>query len=138
MLIHLSVFFIQHVLRLQVLVTFMTCACSGIQSVVSDCKRMDCSLPGATVHGIFQARILEWIAVSSSRVSSQPKDQIHISYISYIGRQILYHLATWQALYDLDPSLILFCLPPLSSPPLIQLALQWMIFVRRQFFHDLS
>ena len=55
---------------------------------------MDCSLPGTTVHGVFQARILEWVAISSSRVSSQPRDQIHISYISYIGRQTLYHLAT--------------------------------------------
>ena len=36
MLVHLSVFFIQHVLRLQVLVTFTTCACSAVQSVVSD------------------------------------------------------------------------------------------------------
>ena len=35
-------------------------------SVVSDCDPMDCSLPGSSVHGILQARILEWLAVSSS------------------------------------------------------------------------
>ena len=43
---------------------------------------MDCSLPGFSVHGIFQARILEWIAISFCRVSSPPRDQMHISYIA--------------------------------------------------------
>ena len=51
---------------------------------------MDCSPSGPSVHGILQARILEWVAISFSRGSSQPKDQTHISYIS---RQILYHLS---------------------------------------------
>ena len=45
---------------------------------------MDCSLPGFSVHGIFQARILEWIAISFSRRSSQPKDWIQVSHI--VGR----------------------------------------------------
>ena len=36
---------------------------------------MDCSLPGSSVHGISQARILEWAAISSSRGSFQPRDQ---------------------------------------------------------------
>ena len=36
---------------------------------------MDCSLPGSSVHGIFQARILEWVAISCSRESSQLSDQ---------------------------------------------------------------
>ena len=35
---------------------------------------MDCSLPSSSVHGIFQARILEWVAISFSRRSSQPRD----------------------------------------------------------------
>ena len=39
---------------------------------------MDCSLPGSSVHGIYQARILEWVAISFSRGSSWPKDQIHV------------------------------------------------------------
>ena len=51
---------------------------------------MDCSLPGSSVHGILQARILEWVAISSSRESSQLKDQTHVSYVSYFGRQVLY------------------------------------------------
>ena len=52
------------------------------------CNPMDCSLPGSSVHGIFQARILEWVAISSSRGSSQLRDQTHVS---CIGRQTLYH-----------------------------------------------
>ena len=40
---------------------------------------MDCSLPGSSVHGISQARILEWVAISFSRGSSPPRDQIHVS-----------------------------------------------------------
>ena len=42
-------------------------------SLVSDW--MDCSLPGSSVCGIFQARILEWVAIAFSRGSSQPRDQ---------------------------------------------------------------
>ena len=38
---------------------------------------MDCSPPGSSVHGIFQARILEWVAISSSRGSSQSRDYIN-------------------------------------------------------------
>ena len=43
---------------------------------------MDHSPPGSCVHGILQARILEWVAISFSRGSSQPKDQTHVSYVS--------------------------------------------------------
>ena len=43
------------------------------------CNPMDCSLPGSSVHGIFQARILAWVAISFSRGSSQPRDQIRSS-----------------------------------------------------------
>ena len=42
----------------------------------------DCSLPGSSVHGISQARVLEWVAISSSRGSSQPRDGTLISYVS--------------------------------------------------------
>ena len=52
---------------------------------------------GSSVHGIFQARILEYIAISSSRGSSQPRDRTHISCVSCIGRRILYHWATREA-----------------------------------------
>ena len=48
----------------------------------------DYSPPGSSVHGISQARTLEWVATSFSSISSQPRNQSHIS---SIGRQILYH-----------------------------------------------
>ena len=44
------------------------------QLCLTFCNPMDCSLPGSSVHGILQARILEWIATPSSRGSSQPRD----------------------------------------------------------------
>ena len=71
--------------------------CVLIHSVMSDC-----------LQGIFQERILKWVAISFSRGSSQPSDQTSVSCSSYIGRQILYHCTTqeapkvmihWQALY---------------------------------------
>ena len=55
---------------------------------------MDCSLPGSSVYGIFQARILEGLDISFSRGSSQLKHRIYISCVACIGRRILYHYAT--------------------------------------------
>ena len=52
---------------------------------------MDYDLPGSSVHGIFQARILEWVAIYFSKGSSQPRDRTHVPSISCIGRQIVYH-----------------------------------------------
>ena len=43
------------------------------------------------VHGILQARILEWVAMPFSRGSSRPRDQIRVSYVSFTGRRVLYH-----------------------------------------------
>ena len=62
---------------------------------------MDCSLPGCSVRGIFQGRILEWIAISFSRRSSQPRNQTQVS---CIVRWILYHWAFnliifWERVY---------------------------------------
>ena len=61
------------------------CVCSFTQSCLTLCHPMDCSPPGSSVHGIFQARILEWVAVSSSRGSSRPRDASCISLISCIA-----------------------------------------------------
>ena len=55
------------------------------------CSPMDCNLPGSSVHGIFQARILEWVATSYFRGSCQRRDQTCISCVSYTGSWILYH-----------------------------------------------
>ena len=43
------------------------------------------------VRGILQGRILEWVAIPFSRGSSQPKDPTRVSYVTYIGRRVLYH-----------------------------------------------
>ena len=63
-------------------------------SVVSD--SVFCSSPGSSVPGIFQARILEWVAISFSRGSFQPRDWTHIS---FIGRWILYCWVTREDLF---------------------------------------
>ena len=61
---------------------------------VSLCDPVDCSLPGSSVHRILQARILQWVAISYSRGSSQPRDW---TLVSCFGRWILYHCTTWEA-----------------------------------------
>ena len=80
------------------------------------CDPIDCSPPGSSVHGISQGRMLEWVAISSSRGSSWLRDQTQVF---CVGRQILYHWATWE---DTEPPgkplnnlsyhlLNIFCLP---------------------------
>ena len=59
---------------------------------------MDCNPPGSSVHGILQARTVEWVATFSSRGSSLPRDGSPVSYISHIGRRDLYH---WRLLGSL-------------------------------------
>ena len=51
------------------------------QSCPTLCDPMDCSLRGSSVHGIFQARILEWVAISFSKRSSRPRDQTQVSWL---------------------------------------------------------
>ena len=55
------------------------------QSCPTVCNPMDCSLPRSSVHGIFQPRVLEWVAISFSKGSSQPRDQTLVSHI--VGRR---------------------------------------------------
>ena len=64
---------------------------------LTPCDPMNSSLQVSSVHGIFQARMLEWVAFSYSRGSSRPRIWTCISCISCIGRWILYHCATWEA-----------------------------------------
>ena len=61
------------------------------------CDPMGCSPFGSSVHGIFPARIQEWVAISSSRRSSQPRDWTRVSGVSCIGTWILCHWATGEA-----------------------------------------
>ena len=78
----------------------MFTACANLpQSYLTLCDPMDCSPPGSSVHGILQARILEWVSMPSSRGSSWPRDRTciclpllhcrHILYpVSYLGSPI--------------------------------------------------
>ena len=54
------------------------------QSCPTLCDPMDCSLPGSSIHGIFQVRVLKWVSISFSRGSSRPRDQTQVSHI--VGR----------------------------------------------------
>ena len=80
-------------------------------SVVSTlCDPMDCSPPGSSIHGIFQATVLEWVAISFSRGSSRPRYQTQVSHI--VGRHFTlwatrevaaYRLGFHHGQVDLDP-----------------------------------
>ena len=70
----------------------------SLQLCLNLCNPRDCSLPGSSVHGILQARILEWVAMPSSRGSSQPRDRTHVSYVSCIGRWVFTTSVMWEAL----------------------------------------
>ena len=72
----------------------IVCVCA--QSCLTLYRLTDRSPPGY-VHRIFQARILEWVAVSYSRSSSRLKGGTWLSCVSCIGNWILYHWATWEA-----------------------------------------
>ena len=67
---------------------------------------MDCSPPDSSIHGVFQARILEHIAISSSRGSSWPKDWTWISCVSCTGRWVLHPWAIWESKPNMLQSLI--------------------------------
>ena len=60
----------------------MYSVCVGAQSCTTLCNPMDCSPPGSSVHGILQARILEWVAISYSKRSLWPRDWTHVSCVA--------------------------------------------------------
>ena len=76
---------IENSIHVCVCVCVLVCA----QSWLTLCNPLDYSLPGTSVHRIFQVRLLEWVAVSFSRGSS--RDQIRVSCVSCIRGQVLYH-----------------------------------------------
>ena len=61
---------------------FSFCHGTRAKSCLTLCDPMDCNLLGSSVHGISQARTLEWLDISFSRGSSQPRDQTHVSWIA--------------------------------------------------------
>ena len=58
------------------------------------CDSMDCRLPGSSIHGIFHSRVLEWVVISFSKGSSQPRDQTQVSCI--VGRYFTIWATTWE------------------------------------------
>ena len=72
------------------LISLSMCVCA--QAHLTLCDPVDyISLPGSSVHANLQATIMEWVAVSSSRGSSQPRYRTHISCVSCICMRVLYH-----------------------------------------------
>ena len=92
-------YFVCHSVWIIYLIMCVYCVCSVTSSCLTVCDPTDYSPLGSSVHGIFQARILEWVPISSSRGSSKPRDQTWVYCISCIGRQILYYCDTWEATY---------------------------------------
>ena len=87
---------------MRVCVCARTCVCARMCACTLSCvwlfvTPMGCNLPRLFVHGIFQTRILEWVASSSFRGSSWPGDWTRVSCVSCTGRQVLYHCTTWEA-----------------------------------------
>ena len=77
---------------------------------------MDCSTSGS-FNEIFQARILEWVAISFSKGSSHPRDGAFVSGVSCTGRQVLYHWATWVSECSVAQSTPTLCNLMNCSPP---------------------
>ena len=71
-----------HSLKASIIVLMLIRKERKVQSCLTLCNHMDCSLPGSSVHGIFQARVLEWVAISFSRKSSWPRDRTQVSHIA--------------------------------------------------------
>ena len=65
-----------------------------LQSCLTLCDPVDHRPPGSSVHGILQAKIVEWVVMPFSRVSFRSRNQTSISYISCFGRRVLYHLGS--------------------------------------------
>ena len=122
-----ALFFFSHVLRLFTFTCTYTCIPNTVtsdmqmtpplwqkvkwsevaQSCPTLCDPMDCSPPGSSVHGIFQAWILEWVAFPFSRESSWPRDRTQVSRI--VGR----HFTVW-ATREANKSSEHFCHPGMT------------------------
>ena len=95
---HLALCLIEIITSVRTIIQTVLCVgAMSLQLYLILCNPMDCSRPGSSVHGILQARILEWVAISSSRGSSWHRDRTWISYVSCMGRQVFTTSATWEA-----------------------------------------
>ena len=80
-----------------------------VQLHLTTCNRLDCSSRGSSVHGTSQAITLQWVAIPFSKGFSQPRAQTCVSCISDFSRWILYHWATWEALWGITLDTIVCC-----------------------------
>ena len=103
--------------------TYHNVLCLVAQSCLTLCDPMNCSPPGSSVHGILQARILEWVAISSSRGSFRAKDWTHIHFCT-AGRFFTTSITweTWCLCWTLLKANCSICsawndLPPASGEP---------------------
>ena len=92
----------------------------SLQSCLTLCDLMDYGPPGFSLHGIFQARIVEWVAMPSSRVSSRPRNQTCISCISCIGKWILYWLSHQEKEMATHSSILAWRIPWTEEPSRLQ------------------
>ena len=88
-------------ISLQIFVCMCVCVylCAQLLSHVKLCNPINCSPPGSSVHEIFQARILEWVAISSSRGSSQQGSNLCLLHLLY-WQQMLYHCFPFESVVD--------------------------------------
>ena len=106
-------------------ILLFVCVCLVVWSCTTLCDPMDCSLQGSSAHRIFQAKILEWVAISSCRGSSWHRDQTSVSHIAggfFTAAAAAKSLQSYLTLCDpIDGS------PPGSSVPVILWArtLEW-------------
>ena len=97
MCVNMYVYFFQ-MDNLYIVLYMLACMCAkSLQSCPTLCDPLDCSPPRSSVHGILQARILEWVTMPSSRGSSQPRDQTHISLSPALANGFFTTSAIWKA-----------------------------------------
>ena len=115
------------------------CVCVCVQSCPSLCDPMDCNLPGFSVLGISQARILEWIAISYSRGLTRPRDQSHISCLAGrffttepLGKSTYIYICLY--IYFSDSfSIIGYC----KLLNIVPCAVQWVLLLFIYFIHSI-
>ena len=89
-------------LKMNIFIGRMCVHAKSLQSCSTLCNRMDCSPPGSSVHGILQARTLEYVAMPHFRGSSQSRDRIRVSYVSCIAGRFF---TIWATLSQLTLSI---------------------------------
>ena len=112
------------------------------QSCPTLCNPMDCSLPVFSVHGIFQPRILEWVAISFSRESPRPRDRTQVSCIVgrcftlWATREVPLKLHWWPISPHSDNHHVCDFSPPLCVSPLCFLLQQKISFLLWKVWPD--